>query len=166
MTTSLYANINVIKTPLPKDATEKIIQKTLSILQTCLSPTRCKGNNTSLSIRLDSNEEVQTLNNNFRGKNMPTNVLSFPTDNTEAYANTYNNEEQAFYLGDIIIATNIVAKEAKESNISFTHHLQHMIIHGTLHLFEFNHILDIEADIMENTEINILAKLDISNPYD
>ena len=110
-----------------------------------------------LLIRIVDQVEIQDLNNTYRHKNQPTNVLSFPSD--------LPVEIDEKILGDVIICTQVVLTEANEQEKSFTDHLTHMAIHGTLHLLGYDHIAEDEALVMENLEIEILKKLKINNPY-
>lgn len=110
-----------------------------------------------LTIRLVNADESQLLNKQYRKKDKPTNVLSFPF---EVPAGIELN-----LLGDLIICASVVEQEAKEQNKALFDHWAHMIIHGCLHLLGYDHINDTDADEMESLEIKILAKLSISNPY-
>ncbi|SMM99125.1 Metal-dependent hydrolase YbeY, involved in rRNA and/or ribosome maturation and assembly [uncultured Candidatus Thioglobus sp.] len=110
-----------------------------------------------LLIRIVDKTEIQDLNNRYRRQNKPTNVLSFPSD--------LPKEINEAILGDVIICTDIVREEAKNQGKTFNHHLMHIAIHGTLHLFGYDHIQEGEAQIMETLEIKILQDLGIENPY-
>jgi len=110
-----------------------------------------------VTVRLVDIAESQALNDQYRNKNKPTNVLSFPFEVPEGI--------ELNLLGDLVICADIVENEAQEQNKTINDHWAHMVIHGCLHLLGFDHISDSEAEIMESIEINILAKLDISNPY-
>lgn len=110
-----------------------------------------------LTIRIVNAEESQLLNKQYRKKDKPTNVLSFPFEVPEGI--TLN------LLGDLVICASVVEQEAKEQNKALFDHWAHMIIHGCLHLLGYDHINDTDADEMETLEIKILAKLSISNPY-
>lgn len=110
-----------------------------------------------LTIRVVDEEESQSLNSQYRGKDKPTNVLSFPF---EAPA-----EIELNLLGDLVICAPIVAQEAKEQSKKEIAHWAHMVIHGTLHLQGYDHIEDEEADEMEALEIKILDKLGFPDPY-
>ena len=119
----------------------------------------------SISIRLSDDGEVHELNRNWRGKDKPTNVLSFPMleqDELDALANTDDGE---VLLGDMILAHGVCAAEAVEKAIPLTQHATHLIVHGTLHLLGLDHIDDAEAEHMEALEVKALASLAIGNPY-
>lgn len=105
-------------------------------------------------ILLTDDETVRDLNARFRGKDRPTNVLSFPApDNARPH------------LGDIVLAYGICAAEAREQGKPFAHHLSHLVIHGILHLTGHDHEADDEAEAMEAQERTLLAALGIPDPY-
>ncbi|MDO6514785.1 MULTISPECIES: rRNA maturation RNase YbeY [unclassified Neptuniibacter] len=110
-----------------------------------------------LCIRIVSPEESQTLNNTYRGKDKPTNVLSFPFEVPEGIP--------LQLLGDLVICADVVEKEAHEQNKAPFDHWAHMVVHGCLHLIGFDHINDAEAEEMESLEKKILASIDIADPY-
>ena len=110
-----------------------------------------------ITIRLTDEIESQQLKNDYRGKNKPTNVLSFPF---EAPPGIEMN-----LLGDLVICAPIILKEAQEQQKKVIDHYAHMTIHGILHLLGYDHIDDTEADVMENKEIQILSTLGIDDPY-
>ena len=110
-----------------------------------------------LSLRIVDETEGAQLNEEWRKKSGPTNVLSFPAELGE--------EIRPRLLGDIVICAPIIAREASEQGKSLHAHWAHMVIHGTLHLLGYDHIEGRQAEIMEALEINILNKLDINNPY-
>jgi probable rRNA maturation factor len=110
-----------------------------------------------LTIRLVNTEESQQLNNQYRGKDKPTNVLSFPFEVPDGI--------DLNLLGDLIICIEVMKKEAQEQNKALFDHWAHLVIHGCLHLVGFDHISDSEAEEMESIEITILEKLGINNPY-
>jgi len=115
-----------------------------------------------LSIRLVDVEESQSLNFDYRGKDKPTNVLSFPF---EIPPELVGLEEVGDLIGDLVICTSVVEEEAQQQNKDPMHHWAHMVVHGCLHLLGYDHINDEEAEIMENLEREILSRLDISDPY-
>ncbi|WP_283788323.1 rRNA maturation RNase YbeY [Bermanella sp. WJH001] len=115
-----------------------------------------------LSIRLVDNEESQQLNSEYRGKDKPTNVLSFPFEIPPELADI---EEIGHLIGDLVICVPVVAAEAHLQNKTFSDHFAHMVTHGCLHLLGYDHIKDEDAEIMENLERQILARLEIADPY-
>lgn len=115
-----------------------------------------------LCIRIVTPEESQALNRDYRGKDKPTNVLSFPF---EAPPIELPDGLAIDILGDLAICADVVAHEAQEQNKVLAHHWAHMVIHGTLHLLGFDHINDDEAEVMESLERELLAQLQIPDPY-
>jgi probable rRNA maturation factor len=118
-----------------------------------------------IAVKLTDDKEVQALNRDYREKDKPTNVLSFPMvqpDLLEAMANTDDGE---VLLGDIVLAAGVCAHEAQEKGISVADHAAHLIVHGTLHLLGYDHLETIEADAMEALEIRTLASMGLANPY-
>lgn len=111
-----------------------------------------------LTIRLVTIEESQQLNSQYRQKDKPTNVLSFPFEVPEGI--------ELNLLGDLVVCVQVVEQEAKEQSKRLFDHWAHMIIHGCLHLLGYDHINDADADEMETLEIKILAQLSIDNPYE
>lgn len=112
----------------------------------------------SAVIRLVDSEESRQLNNDYRGLDKPTNVLSFPF---ETPAEIPDN-----FLGDIVICTTIVAQEARQQNKPLPAHWAHMVVHGMLHLQGYDHQNDEQAEQMESLERKILAKLGFADPYE
>ena len=110
-----------------------------------------------LCIRITDADESQSLNHQYRGKDKPTNVLSFPFEVPEGVPVTI--------LGDLVVCAEVVAREANEQNKDLHHHWAHMIVHGCLHLLGYDHINDEDAEIMEQLERDILARLEIADPY-
>jgi probable rRNA maturation factor len=111
-----------------------------------------------LTIRVVDTEESQQLNRQYRHKDKPTNVLSFPFEVPDGI--------ELNLLGDLVVCVQVVEQEAKEQNKKRFDHWAHMIIHGCLHLLGYDHINDIDAEEMEALEIKILAELSINNPYE
>jgi len=112
---------------------------------------------TEIVVRIVGVEESAELNEQYRHKSGPTNILSFPVDLPEGI--------ELDLLGDLVICAPVVEKEALEQDKPLAHHWAHIIVHGVLHLLGYDHIDDDEAELMENKEIAILNKLHINNPY-
>lgn len=110
-----------------------------------------------LTIRLVDTEESQSLNCDYRGKDKPTNVLSFPFDNPPGV--------ELPLLGDLIICVPVVATEAEQQQKPLLAHWAHMTVHGCLHLLGFDHTSDQEAEQMEALERQILSDLGFADPY-
>lgn len=104
---------------------------------------------------------VKRLNATYRGKDAPTNVLSFPFEPPPGA----QGPEADLYLGDIILAAETLLREAADQGIPPAHHLQHLVVHGLLHLLGFDHMEDAEAEEMEAIESRVLAGLGIADPY-
>ena len=142
------------------DSLQDIHNQTQSIISFVLSTQINADIYMDISIVLADNQFIQNLNKTYRGKDKPTNVLSFPqTDTIEEIAPPICS------LGDVIIAYETIIAEALEQNKSPENHYTHMLVHGCLHLLHYDHETEDEAKIMENLEIEILKKLDIKNPY-
>jgi probable rRNA maturation factor len=119
-----------------------------------------------ISLLLTSDAEVQELNREYRGKDRPTNVLSFPdTALDEQGLAEASMMGEPLLLGDIVMARETLVREASEQNKEIQDHLTHLLVHGVLHLAGFDHMEENEAEKMENLEIMILQDLHISNPY-
>ena len=147
-----------------------------------------------VSIKLSDNKEVHALNRQWRDKDKPTNVLSFPMldgDELDTFrhpdlvSGSISNPrpegeaarwtvkqvqgdgiESELLLGDIILAHGICADEAIEKGIPLADHATHLVIHGMLHLLGHDHIEDIDAETMEALEVKALASLGLHNPYE
>ena len=117
-----------------------------------------------LSVRLAGDEEVHALNAKWRGKDKPTNVLSFPMADAEELA-TGAPVETELMLGDIILARGVCAREAEEKNIPIERHAAHLMVHGTLHLLGYDHHDEAAAADMEEREVRALGRLGIADPY-
>ena len=116
-------------------------------------------------IALSSDAEVAALNGTYRGNPSPTNVLSFPAAIGPAGRCAAASTPLVRPLGDIILARETVLREAAGQGISPVHHLQHLVVHGLLHLLGYDHETGRDADAMEALEVRILAGLGIADPY-
>ncbi len=124
-------------------------------------PKKLRDRSVEASIVLANDDLVQVLNREYRGKDKPTNVLSFASlDGDDPIP-----PEGPVHIGDLILAYQTIDVEAKEQGKFFKDHFIHLIVHGTLHLLGYDHMTDDEANIMESTEIRILEKMNIQNPY-
>ena len=113
-----------------------------------------------ISVLFTSDEEVRTLNRSWRGKDKPTNVLSFPMAEPAEIAD-------APMLGDIVLAHGICAGEAVEKGLPIEAHAAHLVVHGTLHLLGYDHEpSDAAADEMEAVERRALASIGVADPYE
>lgn len=118
-----------------------------------------------ISIKLTDNGEVRILNASYRGKDKPTNVLSFPLIERDLLQSLSDIRDREILLGDIILAHGVCADEAKEKGISFADHATHLVVHGTLHLLGYDHEEQADAMVMEKLEVQALDALGIANPY-
>ncbi|THD37833.1 MAG: rRNA maturation RNase YbeY [Sphingomonas sp.] len=119
-----------------------------------------------VSVRLTSDDEVHTLNRQYRHKDKPTNVLSFPMVQPDLLETvTLNSDDGEVLLGDIVLAHGVCEREAAERGITLEEHATHLIVHGTLHLLGYDHIDDREAEAMEAIETEALGQLGIADPY-
>ena len=120
-----------------------------------------------ITVRIVDDEEIQQLNQQYRGKDKATNVLSFPFEMPELNLPDGEQIDGAIshFLGDIVICAQVVTQESQQQNKPLGHHWAHMLIHGTLHLLGYDHINEQDAQEMEGIEIAILHKLAIDDPY-
>lgn len=110
-----------------------------------------------VTIRLVDEEESHQLNHDYRGKDKPTNVLSFPFEAPPGI--------ELDLLGDLIICRQVVEREAIEQNKPLMAHWAHMVVHGSLHLLGYDHIEDDEAEEMESLETEIMQGMGFKDPY-
>ena len=114
-----------------------------------------------ISFVLTDDKRMRALNRAYRAKDKPTNVLSFA-----ALDANRPKIGMPWLLGDVVLASGVIAREAKAQRKSFTHHLTHLAVHGVLHLLGYDHEQDRDAETMEALEIAALAKMGIANPYE
>ena len=114
-------------------------------------------NNVEICVRIVDIKEGAELNQQWRNKNGPTNVLSFPSE--------LPSELKLPLLGDIVICAPVVKQESQQLKKEIKAHWAHMIVHGTLHLLGYEHIEDWQAEVMESMETEILKSLGFANPY-
>ncbi|WP_412972974.1 rRNA maturation RNase YbeY [Glaciecola sp. MF2-115] len=136
------------------------ISEALSVQQSDskeLDTVRIQQQTYELTLRIVDSEESQQLNADYRDKNKPTNVLSFPFEAPEHI--------DMPFLGDLVVCAALVEKEANEQNKLTINHWAHLCIHGLLHLLGYDHIEESEAQEMEGIETAILARFNIDDPY-
>jgi len=107
-----------------------------------------------VAILLTDDAEMQALNREWRGKDKPTDVLSFPAD-----------DMQSGFLGDLALGYEICARDARKQGISLADHTAHLLIHGFYHLLGYDHETEAEAAVMEGLEVSALARLGLPDPY-
>ena len=118
-----------------------------------------------ISIRLTSDDEVHTLNRQYRQQDNPTNVLSFPMVQPDLIDGLSNTDDGEVLLGDIVLAHETCLREAAERGVSIEDHATHLIVHGVLHLLGYDHMTDTEAEAMEAIEYDVMASLGLHDPY-
>jgi len=118
-----------------------------------------------LSVRLTDDSEVKALNSQWRGKDKPTNVLSFPQVEPDQLEDVSESGPELM-LGDLVLARGVCEREAEEKGISLEDHAAHLVVHGTLHLLGYDHQNDETANAMESREVRALARLGIRDPYE
>ncbi len=123
-------------------------------LQAAITPFQSQA---EVTIRIVDTEESHQLNFDYRGKDKPTNVLSFPFEAPPGM--------ELDLLGDLVICRQVVEQEATEQNKPLLAHWAHMVVHGSLHLLGYDHIEDDEAEEMESLETELMQKLGFEDPY-
>ena len=119
-----------------------------------------KATGAEAGVVLGDDAMLRRLNSTYRGKDVPTNVLSFPFQPPPGAG-----AEAADYLGDVVLAAGTIGREARERSLAPSAHLQHLVVHGLLHLLGYDHGTDREAEQMERLEAEILATLGIADPH-
>jgi probable rRNA maturation factor len=118
-----------------------------------------------ISVTLTGDEQVRALNARWRGKDKPTNVLSFPMADELDFKRATVAEGELL-LGDLVLAHGVCEREADEKGVSFQEHAAHLLVHGTLHLLGYDHQREDDAADMETREVRALKRLGIANPYE
>jgi probable rRNA maturation factor len=137
-------------------AVEDVVHAAAGALALCLALPA----GSEVSVVLGSDALVRRLNRAYRGKDAATNVLSFPFQKPPGARAVLGS-----YLGDVVLAAETVAREAAEQAIPPRHHLQHLVVHGLLHLLGRDHQTDAEAEAMEQLEVDILRTIGVADPY-
>ena len=132
------------------DAVDVATRAAAATLRRCLP----EGQDDDVAVLLADDEAVADLNQRFRGKAGPTNVLSFPAA-----------QSARPHLGDVALAYGVCAAEAQAQGKSLAHHLMHLVAHGVLHLVGYDHQTDAEAESMEALERQLLSELGVQDPY-
>lgn len=138
--------------PGAKDAARRAVEAALAETQS-----KCRKD-AELAVILADDRRLKELNGIWRGKDQPTNVLSFPAAEGDEIATSE-------LLGDVVLAFETIAAEAKSGGKTLDDHFAHLVVHGTLHLFGFDHVDADEAERMENAERSALKRLGIADPY-
>jgi probable rRNA maturation factor len=118
-----------------------------------------------ISVRLTSDDEVHTLNKQYRQQDKPTNVLSFPMVQPDLIESLDNTDDGEILLGDIVLAHGVCAREANDRGVALAEHATHLIVHGILHLLGHDHMDDAQAGAMESIEQAAMAALGLHDPY-
>jgi probable rRNA maturation factor len=132
-----------------------LVRQVSDIVQFVLAAEKVKATQ-QVTVALSSDARVRVLNRDWRGKDKPTNVLSFPM---------HEVTPEGYWLGDIVLARQTLEREAKTERKLLKHHFTHLLVHGTLHLLGYDHMKENEAKVMERREIKLLAQLGVPNPY-
>jgi len=139
---------------------EAVIQRAIAVAAEMVDADTSEA---ELAVMLTDDGGIRTLNKNWRGLDKPTNVLSFPA--LQLTTERSSQDDAPRMLGDIAIAYETTRREADDEQKRFDHHLSHLAIHGFLHLIGYDHEKDQDAETMETLEREILAQLDIPDPY-
>ena len=118
-----------------------------------------------VTVRYVESAESRELNARFRGKDRPTNVLSFPASEEPGLPLADEGWPGPPYLGDLVICNRVVESEAREQGKPVRAHHAHMLVHGILHLLGYDHLTDAEAEQMESIEIRVMRSLGYPDPY-
>ncbi|MDH5518327.1 MAG: rRNA maturation RNase YbeY [Gammaproteobacteria bacterium] len=130
-------------------------------LVSCAAAAFLGDNAAQVTLRVVDEEESADLNEAYRGKNKPTNVLSFPMDMPAEFLDVLD----LVMLGDLVVCASVVSDEARQQGKTEKAHWAHMLVHGMLHLQGYDHISDADAETMEKLEIKLLSQLGFDDPY-
>ena len=157
MSTDLHVDIQVASTSQNLPNQGQIDQWALAAITAACQASGQERQEAEISLRIVDNDEGTELNEHWRQKQGPTNVLSFPSD--------FPAELNLPLLGDLVVCSPVVEREALEQGKSLQAHWAHMIVHGTLHLLGYDHIADEEAQEMEALESQVIQQLGFPDPY-
>lgn len=129
-------------------------------MQMAVKPKIAEDKDLEISIVLANDDLIHVLNREYRGKDKPTNILTFAALDAEEPQGT-----DMINLGDVVLSYQTIEREAKEQGRFLQDHVTHLVVHGVLHLLGYDHHDDDEANNMESLEIRILEKLGVQNPY-
>ncbi len=147
---------------------QKIEQAAALAFTRAKKPLAFKGRHFEVNILLTTDAAVKSLNHDYRGKNKPTNVLSFPQFDMHSFRKSHLEsfpQKMTLPLGDVVLAHQTIRRECREQSKDIESHTIHLVIHGTLHLLGYDHMRLKDAKIMERLECDILATLGYSDPY-
>ena len=145
----------------PEEEIERLVGEVAGALEREPVVACCLGPAATACIAFAGDADVRVLNKRYRAKDKPTNVLSFPAPPSPGAA----RDGEPRNLGDVVLAAETVAGAPREAGTPFAHHLQHLVLHGVLHLLGHDHETDGEAEAMEALETRILATLGVADPY-
>jgi probable rRNA maturation factor len=146
----------------------KIEQAAVYTFTRAKKPAAFRRRSFEINILLTDDSNVKTLNRNYRGKNKPTNVLSFPQINLKKFSRIELDmfpRSNMIPLGDVVLAFQTIRGECQAQNKTMENHVIHLIVHGTLHLLGYDHMRVSEAKAMEKLECDILGVLGYPDPY-
>ncbi|TKD50474.1 rRNA maturation RNase YbeY [Sphingomonas baiyangensis] len=158
----------LVEAPWPDDEWEALAERAMqaALARTAQAGWASAPVHVEVAVRLTSDAEVQQLNGQYRAKDKPTNVLSFPMIQPDLLDTvTQNSDDGEVLLGDIVLAHGVCAAEAADRDIPLADHAAHLIVHGCLHLLGYDHQGDAEAEAMEAIERDALAALGLHDPY-
>jgi probable rRNA maturation factor len=147
----------------------KIMKAAAAALQAADKPPAFRRRVIEVGISLSDDKTIKRLNRDWRGKNKPTNVLSFPWHDLKPGRRQDRESlllpKGPVFVGDVILAYGTIRKEARAQRKTLESHAIHLIVHGILHLFGYDHIKSGESNIMESIECDILCRLGYPDPY-